>query len=47
MIVEIFSGLASMLRSKTIKPSSIPFGIPKTHFLGLNLMFVAYRHLKA
>ena len=34
MMAAIFSGLASMPRSETIKPSSIPLGTPKTHFLG-------------
>ena len=37
-MAEIFSGLASMLRSETIKPSSMPLGTPKTHFSGLSLM---------
>jgi cyanate permease len=47
MMAEIFSGLALMPRSEMIKLSSIPLGIPKTHFLGLSLMFLARRHLKA
>jgi hypothetical protein len=37
MIAEIFFGLASMPRSEMIKPSSIPLGIPKMHFLGVEL----------
>ena len=37
-MVMIFSGLASMPRPNTMYPSSFPFGTPKTHFLGLNLM---------
>ena len=46
MMAEIFSGLASMPRSKTIKPSSIPLGIPKTHFLGLSLIPFAWSFAK-
>ena len=37
-MAEIFSGLASMLRSETVKPGSIPLGTPKMHFSGLSLM---------
>jgi hypothetical protein len=44
---EIFSGLVSMPLSEMIKPSNIPHGIPKMHFLGLSLIFLAHRHLKA
>ena len=35
-MAEIFSGLASMPRSETMKPSSIPLGTPKT-LLGVEL----------
>ena len=31
----IFSGLASMLRSDTMYPSSFPFGTPENTFLGI------------
>src|SRR5207237_5539988 len=31
-----FSGLASMPRYDTMKPSNFPEGTPKTHFLGFN-----------
>ena len=34
----IFLGLASIPRSNTMYRSSFPFGTPKTHFLGFNLM---------
>ena len=44
---ETFSGLASMPRSKTMNPKSMPRGTPKTHFLGLSLMPFSLRHLKA
>ena len=34
-MAEIFSGLASMPCSETIKPSSIPLGTPENAFLGV------------
>jgi hypothetical protein len=33
----IFSGLASMPRSETMNPRSMPRGTPKTHFSGVEL----------
>ena len=38
VMAEILSGLASMPRSETMKPSSMPLGTPKTHFSGLSLI---------
>ena len=38
VMAEIFSELASMPCSETMKPSSTPLGTPKTHFSGLSLM---------
>ena len=35
-MAEIFSGLASMPRSETMKPSSMPLGTPKTHGVELD-----------
>ena len=45
-MAEIFSGLASMPRSETMKPSSMPLGTPKTHFSGLSLMLFARKFCK-
>jgi hypothetical protein len=36
MMVEILPGLASMPRSDTTKPRSMPLGTPKTHFSGFS-----------
>jgi hypothetical protein len=36
VMVKIFSGLASMPRWLTMKPSSLPDGTSKTHFFGLS-----------
>jgi phage protein U len=36
VMVEIFSGLASMPRWLMMKPSSFPNGTPKTHLFGLS-----------
>jgi hypothetical protein len=36
MMVEIFSGFASMPRSDTTKPRSMPLETPKTHFSGFS-----------
>jgi hypothetical protein len=36
VMVEIFSGLASMPRWLMMKASSLPDGTPKTHLFGLN-----------
>jgi hypothetical protein len=36
MMVEIFSGLASMPRSNMTKPRCMPLGTPKTHFSGFS-----------
>jgi cyanate permease len=47
VIEEIFFGFALMPRSEMVKPSSILLGIPKTHFLGLSLIFLARKHLNA
>ena len=41
----IFSGLASMPHSNIMYPSSFPFGTPKTHFLGFNLMLNLQRFI--
>jgi hypothetical protein len=45
VMAAIFSGLASMPRSETMKPRSMPQGTPKTHFSGLSFMPFALRHL--
>ena len=37
-MAEIFSGLASMSPSETMKPSSMPLETPKMHFSGLSLI---------
>jgi hypothetical protein len=37
-MAAIFSGLASMPRSETMNPRSMPWGTPKTHFSGLRLL---------
>ena len=44
---ETFSGLASIPRSETMNPKSMPRGTPKTHFSGLSLMPFSLRHVKA
>jgi hypothetical protein len=36
VMVEIFSGLASMPWWLMMKPSSLPEGTPKTHLFGLS-----------
>jgi hypothetical protein len=40
----IFSGSASMPRSETMNPKSMPRGTPKTRFSGLSLTPSALRH---
>jgi hypothetical protein len=45
VMAAIFSGLASMPRSETTNPRSMPRGTPKTHFSGLSFMPFAFRHL--
>jgi hypothetical protein len=45
VMATIFSGLASMPRSETMNPRSMPRGTPKTHFLGLSFTPFALRHL--
>jgi hypothetical protein len=45
VMAAIFSGLASMPHSETMKPRSMPRGTPKTHFLGLSFTPFALRHL--
>jgi hypothetical protein len=40
----IFSELASMPRSETMNPKSMPRGTPKTHFPGLSFTPFALRH---
>jgi hypothetical protein len=45
VMAAIFSGLASMPRSETMNPRSMPRGTPKTHFLGLSFTPFAFRHL--
>ena len=47
VMAETFSVLASMPRSETMNPKSMPRGTPKTHFSGLSLMPFSLRHLKA
>ena len=42
VMAEILSGLASMPRSETMKPSSMPLETLKTHFSGLSLMPFAW-----
>ena len=46
VMAETFSGLASMPRSETMNPKSMPRGTPNTHFSGLSLMPFSLRHLK-
>jgi hypothetical protein len=45
VMAAIFSGLASMPRSETMIPRSMPRGTPKTHFLGLSFTPFVLRHL--
>jgi hypothetical protein len=45
VMAAIFSGLASMPRSKTMNPRSMPRGTPKTHFSGLSFSPFVLRHL--
>jgi hypothetical protein len=45
VMAVIFSGLASMPRSETMNPESMPQGTPKTHFSGLSFTPFALRHL--
>jgi hypothetical protein len=44
VMAAIFSGLASMPRSETMNPKSMPQGTLKTHFLGLSFTPFALRH---
>ena len=46
MMVENFSGLASIPRSETMNPRSMPRGTPKIHFSGFSLIPLALRHQK-
>jgi hypothetical protein len=46
VMVEIFSGLASMLRWLMMKPSSLPDGTPKTHLFGLSFQRYSRRDAK-
>lgn len=46
VIADIFSRLASIPRSKTMKQRSIPLGTPNTHFSGLSLTFFSYNFAK-
>jgi hypothetical protein len=43
VMAAIFSGLASMPRSETMNPKSMPWGTPKTHFSGLSFTPFAFR----
>ena len=43
-MAETFSRLASIPRSDTINPRSMPRGTPKTHFSGLSVIPFALRH---
>jgi hypothetical protein len=45
VMAVIFFGLASMPRSETMNPRSMPHGTPKTHFSGLSFTPFALRHL--
>jgi hypothetical protein len=45
VMAVIFSGLASMPRSETMNPRSMPRGTLKTHFSGLSFTSFALRHL--
>jgi hypothetical protein len=45
VMAAIFSGLASMPRSETMNPRSMPRGTPKTHFSGLSFTPLALRNL--
>jgi hypothetical protein len=45
VMAAIFFGLASMPRSETMNPRSMPRGTPKTHFSGLSFTPFALRHL--
>jgi hypothetical protein len=44
VMAAIFSGLASMPRSETMNPKSMPQGTPKTNFSGLSFAPFALRH---
>jgi hypothetical protein len=46
VMVEIFSGLASMPRWLMMKPSSLPEGTPKTHLFGLSFQRYSRRDAK-
>jgi hypothetical protein len=46
VMAAIFSGLASMPRSETMNPRSMPRGTPKTHFSRLSFTPFTLRHLK-
>jgi hypothetical protein len=46
VIVEIFSGLASMPRWLMMKPSSFPEGTPKTYLFGLSFHWYSRRDAK-
>jgi hypothetical protein len=46
VMVEIFSGLASMPRWLMMKPSSFPDGTPKTHLFGLILQWYSHKDAK-
>jgi hypothetical protein len=45
VMAAIFSRLASMPRSETMNPRSMPWGTPKAHFSGLSFTPFALRHL--
>ena len=44
VMAAIFSGLASMPRSETMNPRSMPRGTPKTHFSGMSFTPFTLRH---
>jgi hypothetical protein len=46
VMVEIFSGLASMPRWLMMKPSSFPEGTSKTHLLGLSFHWYSRKDAK-
>jgi hypothetical protein len=46
VMVEIFSGLASMLRWLMMKPSSLPDSTSKTHLFGLSFQRYSRRDAK-
>jgi hypothetical protein len=46
VMVEIFSGLASVPRWLMMKPSSLLDGTPKTHLFGLSFQWYSHKDVK-